>query len=132
MSQAYKICPICDTPNHRNAALCSTCGTTLVNVPVVNTASTSENSGSDYAELHGETDLLEGNLHWRGGTYVVGGLVTLVLLGCIGTLIFAGSRFFSAILPATAIQPTAVSRTLTLPADVFGGTNTPRITMLVG
>jgi hypothetical protein len=81
LSQAYKICPICDTPNHRNAALCSTCGTTLVNVPVVNSASTSENSGSDYAELHGETDLLEGNLRWRG-LLVVGGLLAIALVVC--------------------------------------------------
>ncbi len=121
MSQAYKICPICDTPNHRNAALCSTCGTTLVNVPVVNSASASENSGSDYAELHGETDLLEGNLRWRGGSYVVGGLVAIALVGCIATLIFAGSRIFNAVIPAPAVQPTVAGRTLTPTADAFGG-----------
>jgi hypothetical protein len=130
LSQAYKICPICDTPNHRNAALCSTCGTTLVNVSVVSNASTSENTASDYAELHGETDLLEGNLRWRGGSYIVGALVTLVLIGCIATLIFAGSRLFSAVLPATA---TVAGRTLTpTTAGAFDGvivTNTQRPTL---
>ncbi len=132
MSQAYKICPICDTPNHRNAALCSTCGTTLVNVPVVNRDATAESSGSDYAELHGETDLLEGNLRWRGGTYVIGGLVTIVLVACIATLIFAGSRLFSAVLPATAVQPTVSAGTLTATSDALGGvmvTNTQRPTL---
>ncbi len=130
MSQAYKICPICDTPNHRNAALCSTCGTTLVNVPIINSDSITDNS--DYAELHGETDLLEGNLRWRGGTYVVGGLVTLVLIACIGTLIFAGSRLFNAVVPPPAVQSTIAGRTLTPTLDAFGGvmvTNTQRATL---
>ncbi len=131
MSQAYKICPICDTPNHRNAALCSTCGTTLTNVPVVNSSSTIENSASDYAELHGETDLLEGNLRWRGGTYIIGGLVTIVLIACVGTLIFAGSRLFSAVLPATSVPPTVAGRTLTPTTDPLGviATNTQRPTL---
>jgi len=132
LSQAYKICPICDTPNHRNAALCSTCGTTLVNVPVVSSDSIAENADSDYAELHGETDLLEGNLRWRGGTYVIGGLVTILLIACIGTLLFAGSRLFSAVLPASAVQPTVAGRTLTPTSDPLGGvmvTNTQRPTL---
>lgn len=131
MSQAYKICPICDTPNHRNAALCSTCGTTLANVPVVNSSTTIENSASDYAELHGETDLLEGNLRWRGGTYVIGGLVTIVLIACVGTLLFAGSRLLSAVLPATSVPATVAGRTLTPTTDALDVivTNTQRPTL---
>ncbi|MBI1277071.1 MAG: LysM peptidoglycan-binding domain-containing protein [Anaerolineaceae bacterium] len=132
MSQAYKICPICDTPNHRNAALCSTCGTTLINVPVVNRDSITENGAPDYVELHGETDLLEGNLRWRGGTYVIGGLVTIALVACIGTLLFAGSRLFNAVVPPPVVQPTVADRTLPPTPDAFSGvmvTNTQRPTL---
>ena len=132
LSQAYKICPICDTPNHRNAALCSTCGTTLVNVPIINRDATVDDAGSDYAELHGETDLLEGNLRWRGGTYVIGGLVTVGLVACIATLIFAGSRLFSAVMPPTAVQPTVAGGFLTPTSNALDGvmlTNTQRPTL---
>ncbi len=129
MSQAYKICPICDTPNHRNAALCSTCGTALVNVPTVSDTGAGKSSDSDYAAIHGETDLREGNLKWRGGTYVVGGLVTLALVGCIVTLVFAGSRLFNVVAPPATQSPLVVNNTITLTVNAFSGelvTNTPR------
>ena len=131
MSQAYKVCPICDTPNHRNAALCSTCGTTLTNVQVINQLSAGD-SIADYAELHGETDLLEGNLHWKGGTYLIGGLVTAILIGCIATLVFVGSRLLNVVMPPTQVQPLAIDRTLTPTSDVGDGvlvTNTARPTL---
>lgn len=132
MSQAYKICPICDTPNHRNASLCSTCGTTLVNVPTISDDTNRNKDASEYVALHGETDLREGNLRWRGGTYVVGGLLTIALIGCIVTLIFAGSRLFSAVVPPSTAAPTAADRTLTATSSVLDGiivTNTPRPTL---
>ncbi|MCA0452986.1 MAG: hypothetical protein LCI00_03305 [Chloroflexi bacterium] len=131
MSQAYKICPICDTPNHRNASLCSTCGTTLVHVPTVSDESKEDKDRSAYAAFHGETDLLEGNLRWRGGTYVVGGLLTIALVGCVATLIFAGSRLFNAVVPPATGAPT-LDRTLTPTSSVIDGamvTNTPRPTL---
>ncbi len=132
MSQAYKICPICDTANHRNASLCSTCGTTLVNVPTVSEDSDGKDDHSEYAAFHGETDLREGNLRWRGGTYVVGGLLTVLLVACAATLIFAGSRLFNAVVPPSTGLPTAADRTLTPTNSVLDGaivTNTPRATL---
>ncbi len=87
---------------------------------------------ADYAELHGETDLLEGNLHWKGGTYLIGGLVTAILIGCIATLVFVGSRLLNVVMPPTQVQPLAIDRTLTPTSDVGDGvlvTNTARPTL---
>lgn len=95
MSQPYKICPICSTANQRNATLCSTCGTTLTNVPVASPTDNVNRRPIFYDNQHGETDLFEGNLRWRGGTYLLGGVVVVILLGCISMLLLAGSQLFS-------------------------------------
>ncbi|MEO8613424.1 MAG: LysM peptidoglycan-binding domain-containing protein, partial [Chloroflexota bacterium] len=97
MSQPYKICPICESPNHRNAIICSTCGATLTQVPSVTPDDNPSNRGATpgYDQHYGETDLFESNLHWRGGTYLVGGLVTLAILACTATLLVLGTRLFN-------------------------------------
>ena len=79
MAQQYKIRPICDTPSHRNAALCSTCGATLTNVDVVADEDSTSTNSLDYDHRYGETDLSETALRWKGGTYLLGAL----LLGAI-------------------------------------------------
>lgn len=132
MPQAYKICPICDTPNHRNAALCSTCGTTLTAVPVVNSGSDSDHDSTGYAAIHGETDLLEGNLRWRGSTYVLSGFLTILLIGCIGSLLFVGSRFFTALVPVPSVTPIVGNEPATFTPNAVDAaivTNTPRPTL---
>ncbi|MFN8565867.1 MAG: hypothetical protein U0703_30475, partial [Anaerolineae bacterium] len=60
MSQGYKICPICGTHAHKNATLCSTCGTSLTDVPVVSESAKPANGRKPrYDRRYGETDLLE-------------------------------------------------------------------------
>ena len=122
MSQGYKICPICGTPSHRNATMCSTCGTSLTDVPVVSEAVT--NSSTDkprYDHRYGETDLLEGELHRRSEVYFFGGILVLVTLACVGGVAFAAFRWL-----APAAQPTATlpSAQPSAPALVIQ-TNTP-------
>jgi hypothetical protein len=132
LSQPYKICPICDSPNHRNAAVCSTCGATLTSVREISPDDDSEPRRMDYDQLHGETDLLEGNLRWKGGTYFVGGLVTLAVLVCVGSFLFLSSRVLNNVLPnnpAAPGQPTA-SPIATLGGQVLN-TNTPLPTIFL-
>ncbi len=93
MAQSYKICPICNTPNHRNATLCSTCGAALARVqPVSSDADAKPASRMDYNPDYGETDLLEGGLRWKGGTYLLGGLLAFLLLICGGGFVLLAGR----------------------------------------
>jgi hypothetical protein len=92
LSQPYKICPICETPNHRNAALCSTCGAALTNVSLVTPDEKPAVANVGYDQAHGETDLFESNLRWKGGTYLLGGITAIATLICIGTILILISR----------------------------------------
>ncbi len=126
MAQSYKYCPICNTPNHRNATVCTTCGATLAVVKAASAERTSLAS-QGYAHDFGETDLLESNLRWRGSTYIIGTIAGIFLLACIGVLAWgtwqaatsAGLIVTPSLLPIT--PPTAASGLTT---------NTPRPTLV--
>jgi len=128
LGQAYKICPICDTPNHRNATLCSTCGTTLSHVPLV-ADDASPNRAGEYDAVHGETDLLEGQLRWRGGTYFLGALATLVVIGCAGIVLFIGTRFMAMVAPPTPLPTASPTGSQVVLPEIY--TNTPRPTLML-
>lgn len=134
MSQPYKICPICDTPNHRNATLCSTCGTTLDHVKVISSADDKTLSQEGYDHQYGETDLFEGNIRWKGGTYLFGGLLVMGAVLCVGIAVLAGSRLFNnSALPLDNRTNTPVSN-IAPPTDANGlviVTNTPRPTIIL-
>lgn len=128
MAQAYKLCPICETPNHRNAQVCVTCGTTLTAIKT--TATDGDRSPTDapaYHHHYGETDLAEGNLRWKGSTYLLGGFLVITALVCIGGLLLAGLRLFNSIqqpgLAAATLTPVTVNNPLAI------NTNTPRPTL---
>ena len=136
MSQGYKICPICGTPSHPNATMCSTCGTSLSEVEVVSEKrkpSTGNTAASPrYDQRYGETDLLEGGLHRRSEVFIFGGLLVLLSVICVGAVAFAGVRW---LLPAAAdtatpspvaTQPAIVLATNTLPPTPVLATVTPR------
>ena len=127
LSQGYKICPICGTPSHRNATMCSTCGTSLSEVEVVSEkrqrtsqSSTEKTANSRYDRRYGETDLLEGELHRRSEVYIFGGALVLLAVVCVGVIAFAGARW---LLPAAADTPTP-NPIATQPVIVLE-TNTP-------
>lgn len=135
MSQSYKICPICGTPSHPNATLCSTCGTSLSEVEVVSeraTASTTKPGSKPRYDLrYGETDLLEGELHRKSEVYIFGGALVLLAVVCVGAVAFAAVRW---LLPSAADQPTPspaatqqeiVIATNTLPPAPIMATVTP-------
>ena len=109
MSQPYKKCPICETPNHRSATLCRTCGSSLAGVEIIASENLTEQSTAGYVHQYGETDLLEGGLTWKGGTYFVGGILVLALVICIATLIIVALPIFNQITPlAVTSQPSLI------------------------
>ena len=121
MSQGYKICPICGTHSHRNAAICSTCGTSLADVEVVAEAASPSNGKTRYDRRYGETDLLEGELRRGSEVYLFGGLLVLLAVACVGAVAFAGVRW---LLPAAAPSPTLTALSASQPAIIIA-TNTP-------
>ena len=126
MAQSYKYCPICNTPNHRNATVCTTCGATLAVVKAAS-AERASLSSQGYAHDFGETDLLESNLRWRGSTYIIGTIAGLFLLACIGGL--AWGTWQAATSAGLIVTPSPLP--ITQPPAVSGlTTNTPRPTLV--
>lgn len=126
MAQVYKLCPICNTPNHRNATVCTTCGSTLSGVKVVSTNGETGKNVFTYNYHYGETDLSENNLHWRGSTYLFGGMLVLASLICIGSLILGGIQLLG--MPQQGVpELTTASPVVNNPAAIVS--NTPRPTL---
>ncbi len=119
MSQDIKICPICGTPSHRNAALCSTCGTSLTDVEVVAQTPPTPRQ-PDYDRRFGETDLLEGELHRRSELVLFSVLLVIAAVACVGVIGFMGLRWLAQ--SAAPVLPTPTSGA-TLPAVIIA-TNT--------
>lgn len=135
MASGYKTCPICNTPNHRNAAVCTTCGATLSNIaPSTAGAGANVRSSTDYNFQFGETDLSEKYLQWRGGSYLLGGILILVSLICVGELLLAGISLFNRLVnvsPAATILPGSLAPAPTLNSGPIIATNTPRPTLFL-
>jgi hypothetical protein len=62
-----------------------------------------------YDHRFGETDLAEGTLQWRGGTYLLGAMITLAIVVCVGGVFLAGSRVYSAYLDSQGIVRATVT-----------------------
>lgn len=87
MTDSYKTCPICDARNHRNAALCATCGTTIAEVAPNENADEREARVDLYDYRFGETDLAESSL--RGKGRVLSAILVTLLLTVAGVLAVA-------------------------------------------
>lgn len=85
MSQAFKVCPICKTPNHTSASMCSTCGTSLNDVKVV-TRLTNATNTPQYDFRYGEDDLLE-SADSRSARLAIS-MIILLTLTLLGTGVF--------------------------------------------
>ena len=66
MPEDFKICPICETRNQRQAVLCSACGTTLANVAPQKSSQPAEPTETTYDYRLGESDLAEESLNRAG------------------------------------------------------------------
>ena len=83
MSEAYKVCPICETRNQRHAALCATCGSTIADIRPQESPRERESLETRYEFRLGETDLAEESLSCPGQILSVV-LVLFLLLGLLG------------------------------------------------
>lgn len=84
MPEPVKLCPICDTVNHRGALLCVTCGTSLADVEAVGEASRDSANGYVYDFRYGETDLYEDALRRKGQVYLGVATLAVVVVMLIG------------------------------------------------
>ena len=119
MSEAYKLCPICDAQNHRNAILCGACGATIADVSPQERAEENERPAFAYDYRLGETDLAEESLGRRGRLFSF--LLVLLVIGGVGAAAVAtlGPRLFPT---ETGRQPPAATREV---VRVFGPSVTP-------
>lgn len=131
MAQTFKTCPICDTPNQRNASICITCGATLAHVGEIQTGTPESRTPATYDPIFGETDLSENRLRWAGvNTFLVG--TAVVLLAVCGVILFVvvsptfNSRPGTA--PTLAVAPVTLTETQPVSAMI---TNTARPPLLL-
>ena len=113
---AYKVCPICEAHNHRNAALCSTCGTTLAQVEP-QTSADAHPAAQHYDFRYGESDLFEGSVK-RTGRIFTFILVLAGILLAIGIAIAVLAPSLSS--PPPAAPPTASPTRASLPTVTQG------------
>lgn len=69
--------------------MCTGCGASLHRIESAAAQPEAANQPREYDHHYGETDLLERNLQWRGATYAMIGLTTLILLFCMGSSVLA-------------------------------------------
>ncbi|MEO1442420.1 MAG: LysM domain-containing protein, partial [Chloroflexota bacterium] len=110
------------------ARFCNNCGAALGGDPAQAAAATVTRTTFD--PRFGEADLLETELNWRGGIYIVGGMVTLLLaIVAVGVLLALNPSAVADTLrnpPAAESQPAQAA-----PVEQNFLTNTPRPTMFV-
>lgn len=129
---SYKVCPICGSPAHPNATLCSTCGTSLAQVEVVKRERQTPAARRDYDRRYGEADLLEGELHSRGRMVLFSILLVALVSLCGVGVFFIGMRVLNAPEPTPtpeAGNPLAVEEGT--PQPILVSTNTPHPTVLL-
>lgn len=134
MAESYKICPICQTPNHHNAMVCTTCGTELSNVEAVTRIKKKNPANVDYDFRYGETDLLE---HTVGhAARRITGIILLLLIGGLGGAAFVLQQqgFFASspepimVVQSPTTRPTLDVATVTLGPPTATYTLTPQPT----
>ena len=129
MSEAAKVCPICEARNHWNAALCSTCGTAIAEVEPQPRPNSGRRPPASYDDRHGESDLFEGSVHAAGRAWTAVIFALGILLG-IGIAVMAmapvlGGRPANLTTAAPISSPTrAILPTVTWSAPT--ATHTPK------
>lgn len=137
MVESYKLCPICGTPNHRNATMCTTCGTSLDGVKLVSRARAGAKPDVSYDFRYGETDLAESSLATGTRSLLMGVMLGVLLMGGLGA-VFLGPRLLNdpegdtsgAAMIASPTRPPMMMATI---ATVTPGpsTNTPTATATI-
>ena len=81
MTDSHKVCPICEARNHRNAALCAVCGTTIAEIAPKEAHGENDTPATFYDYRMGETDLAEDSLSVRGR------IMSLILVAAVLALV---------------------------------------------
>ncbi len=81
MTDSHKVCPICEARNHRNAALCAVCGTTIAEIAPKEGYGEDETPVAFYDYRLGETDLAEDSLSVKGR------IMSLILVAAVLTVV---------------------------------------------
>ncbi|MBL8155490.1 MAG: LysM peptidoglycan-binding domain-containing protein [Anaerolineae bacterium] len=131
MAQTFKTCPICNTPNPRNAAICITCGATLAHVGETQNDAPEPRTPAGYDPVFGETDLSENRLRWAGINYFLAGTGVALLAVCGVILFLAVAPVFNSrpgAAPTLAVAPITLTATQPQSAMI---TNTARPTLFL-
>ncbi len=118
LSEAFKVCPICETRNQRHAALCATCGATIADVTPQEPNQERDLAESRYDFRLGETDLAEESLSRTGR--ILSALLILFLV-----LSLAGIAYAVIASRTTTIATGADDLPTAKPTRVAGPTVTP-------
>lgn len=86
MSESYKLCPICETANHPNTVICTTCGTDLSHVERSTAHLKDKASGANYEFRYGETDLQESSVKEPARVFFWLGMIILLLFSALGLI----------------------------------------------
>lgn len=97
MTDSFVICPICRSPNHPNAAICATCGTTLRGLPAASSRSAGGSRGLAYDYRYGESDLYESDLHQVARHYLIGFVALTITVMFVGIGLAFGPMIFDSL-----------------------------------
>lgn len=113
MSQAIKVCPICQARNHPGAAACVNCGAGIEQIEPSIEATANRAQPPSYDFRRGETDLAEASLRRRGQllSACLIGLLLACLASAAGALLLARLAEDSRVAPPVAMveSPTRMS-----------------------
>jgi hypothetical protein len=123
LSESFKFCPICETHNHRNAAICITCGTSLNDLVLTTKQNGKTQQHDSYDYRYGETDLFEGSVASVGRVFTVGVFILGILIGVGIAIAVLAPSFNETQAIVVADTPTA-SPTLRLLPTVTAGVAT--------
>ena len=118
MTENFKVCPICQSRNPRNAAICSTCGAAIAEVAVEEPARADDRAESPYDYRYGETDLAEETLGRRG--QILSAVLVVTILVAIAAISAALLSSRLNVAGANVLQSPAAS-----PARIAGPSVTP-------
>ncbi len=119
MSQAIKVCPICQARNQRGATACANCGASIEQISPSLDAIANHAQSSPYDFRLGETDLVEASLQRRG--QLLGGCLAVLLVACLATI--AGALLLTdRANDSRAAPPVAIAEK---PTRISGPTITP-------
>ncbi len=83
MSQAIKVCPICQARNHRGAAVCVNCGANIGQIEPSSETIANRTQPAQYDFRRGETDLAEATLQRRG--QLLSACLIVLLVACLAS-----------------------------------------------